>query len=112
MASSGDGDPDGRMKGDRLRDRLRELERKLKPQEDGEREALSDKESAQRSSAIGKAFQLSTELVAGVFVGGGFGWVLDWWLGTKPLFFLVFLLLGIAAGFLNVIRAARGMSEK
>ena len=111
MATSGDGDSDERMKSDRLKDRLQKLERKLEPRAD-EGEVPSEKESAQRSSALGKAFQLSTELVAGVFVGGFFGWLLDRWFGTNPLFLLVFLLLGIAAGFLNVIRAARGMSEK
>jgi F0F1-type ATP synthase assembly protein I len=31
---------------------------------------------------------------------------------TSPLFLIVFLLLGIAAGFLNVFRAAREMGEK
>jgi ATP synthase protein I len=111
MASSGDGHSDESMRSDRLKKRLRELERKLETRE-SERAGLSDEESAKRSSALGKAFQLATELVAGVFVGGLIGWLLDRWLGTLPLFLLVFLLLGIAAGFLNVIRAARGMSEK
>lgn len=111
MSSSGDGDPDERMRSDRLRRRLRELERKLEPRE-GEHEVPSEEELHRRSSALGKAFQLATELVAGVFVGGLIGWLLDRWFGTLPLFLLVFLLLGIAAGFLNVIRAARGMSEK
>ena len=115
MAPSGDGEPDGRKAShepsDRLRERLHELERKLQPQED-ERESLLEKERVRRSSVLGKAFRLSTELVAGVFVGGIFGWLLDRWLGTLPLFLLVFLLLGIAAGFLNVIRAAREMGDK
>jgi ATP synthase protein I len=111
MASSGEGEPDDRKKSDRLKERLNELEHKLGERESG-REGLSDEESATRGSALGKAFQLSVELVAGVFVGGVIGLALDGWLGTSPLFLLVFLLLGIAAGFLNVIRAARGMSGK
>jgi ATP synthase protein I len=110
-ASSGGDEPDERKKSDRLKQRLKELEDKLHARESG-RADLSDEESARRSSALGKAFQLSVELVAGVFVGGLMGWALDGWLGTSPLFLLVFLLLGMAAGFLNVIRAARGMSEK
>ena len=110
-ASSGDDEPDERKKSDRLKERLKELEDKLHARESGSA-GLSDEESARRSSALGKAFQLSVELVAGVFVGGLIGWALDGWLGTSPLFLLVFLLLGMAAGFLNVIRAARGMSEK
>lgn len=105
-ASSGDDEPDERKKSDRLKERLKELEDKLHARESG-RAGLSDEESARRSSALGRALQLSVELVAGVFVGGLIGWALDGWLGTSPLFLLIFLLLGMAAGFLNVIRAAR-----
>ncbi len=111
MASSGNGNSDERKRSERLKERLQEFDRKRETRE-GERGGLSDEENAKRSSALGKAFQLSVELVTGVFVGGLIGWLLDRWLGTLPLFLLIFLLLGIAAGFLNVIRAARGMSEK
>jgi len=41
-------------------------------------------------------------MVSGLIVGGGVGYYLDEWLGTKPWLFLVFLVLGIAAGFKNV----------
>jgi ATP synthase protein I len=112
MSFSGDGDHGGRRTSDeeseRLRERLRELERKLEPG-DGERESMSEAERGRRSSALGKAFRLSTELVAGVFVGGFLGWLLDRWLKTLPLFLVVFLLLGIAAGLMNAVREARKM---
>jgi ATP synthase protein I len=111
LSGNGGSDDASRKESDRLKQRLRELERKLEPRED-EREVLSEEELGRRGSALGKAFRLSTELVAGVFVGGALGWGLDYWLGTRPGFLLVFLLLGIAAGFLNVIRAAREMSGK
>ncbi|MGH6771235.1 MAG: AtpZ/AtpI family protein [Xanthobacteraceae bacterium] len=57
-------------------------------------------------SAIARGFRLSTELVAGVLVGAGLGWVLDWWLGISPWGMIVFVLLGFTAGVLNVMRAA------
>jgi ATP synthase protein I len=57
-------------------------------------------------SAIARGFRLSTELVAGVLAGAGIGWVLDRWLGISPWGMIVFLLLGFAAGVLNVMRAA------
>ena len=44
-------------------------------------------------------------------MGGAIGWGLDWWIGTKPIFFLVFLMIGIAAGIMNVFRSARRMNE-
>jgi ATP synthase protein I len=57
-------------------------------------------------SAMARGFRLSTELVAGVLVGAGLGWLLDRWLGISPWGLIVFLLLGFAAGVLNVMRAA------
>jgi ATP synthase protein I len=57
-------------------------------------------------SAIARGFRLSTELVAGVLVGAAIGWLLDRWLGISPWGMIVFLLLGFAAGVLNVMRTA------
>jgi ATP synthase protein I len=62
--------------------------------------------SAADTSAIARGFRLSTELVAGVLIGAGLGWLLDRWLGTLPWGMIVFLLLGFAAGVLNVMRVA------
>jgi F0F1-type ATP synthase assembly protein I len=53
-----------------------------------------------------RGFRLSTELVAGVLVGAFIGWALDKWLGISPWGMIVFLLLGFAAGVINVMRAA------
>ena len=57
-------------------------------------------------SAFARGFRLSAELVAGVLVGAVIGWLLDRWLGISPWGLIVFLLLGFAAGVLNVMRAA------
>jgi ATP synthase protein I len=62
--------------------------------------------AASEVSAIARGFRLSTELVAGVLVGAGLGWLIDRWLGISPWGMIVFLLLGFAAGVLNVMRAA------
>lgn len=68
-----------------------------------------DSSGAQRAataSGYAKGFKLSSELVAGVVVGAGIGWLLDRWLGVSPWGLIVFLLLGFAAGVLNVMRSA------
>jgi len=57
-------------------------------------------------SALARGFRLSTELVGGVVVGAFLGWALDKWLGISPWGMILFVLLGFAAGVLNVMRAA------
>jgi len=65
--------------------------------------------SAPGMSGVGLAFRIGVELVSALAVGVGIGMLLDWWLGTRPWFLLVFFLLGAAAGMLNVYRAAMGL---
>lgn len=61
---------------------------------------------ATTGSGYARGFRLSSELVAGVLVGAGLGWLIDRWLGISPWGFIVFLLLGFVAGVLNVMRSA------
>jgi ATP synthase protein I len=46
-------------------------------------------------------------LIAGVVVGAVLGWGFDRLLSTSPFGFIVFFLLGFAAGVVNVVRATR-----
>jgi ATP synthase protein I len=66
--------------------------------------------SASRSGAdmsgFARGMRLSAELVGGVAIGFIIGWLIDRWLGTSPWGMIVFLLLGFAAGVLNVMRSA------
>ncbi len=61
---------------------------------------------AATASGYAKGFRLSSELVGGVVVGAGLGWLIDRGLGIAPWGFIVFTLLGFAAGVLNVMRSA------
>jgi len=58
------------------------------------------------ASALARGFQLSSELIAGVLVGAGIGWLIDRWVGSLPWGTFVFALLGFTAGVLNVVRSA------
>ena len=61
---------------------------------------------ATTASGYARGFRLSSELVGGVLVGAGVGWLIDRLLGISPWGFIVFLLLGFVAGVLNVMRSA------
>jgi ATP synthase protein I len=100
-------DGDGRQPNEaELAARLERLGRKI--------DLLKGKESPEpapgsrgtASSGYSRAARLSSEFVGGILAGGGLGWMLDHFLGTSPLGLIVFLLLGFAAGVVNVIRAA------
>ena len=66
-------------------------------------------DNAANSNALGAAMRISTELIGGVVVGSGLGWLIDRALGTWPAFFIVFFLLGSAAGMVSVVRAGSRM---
>jgi ATP synthase protein I len=75
----------------------------------GRADQSSDGAGADRAttaSGYARGFRLSSELVAGVLVGAGLGWLIDRWLGISPWGLIVFLLLGFVAGVLNVMRSA------
>lgn len=63
-------------------------------------------DTAARASAMARGLRLSSELIAGVVVGAVLGWGFDRLLSTSPFGFIVFFLLGFAAGVLNVVRSA------
>lgn len=70
------------------------------------RHGLAPREPAKGGfpSAAGVGFRAGVEVVSALIVGVGIGWLLDRWLGTFPWLFLVFFLIGGAAGVLNVYR--------
>ena len=88
-----------------IKRRLHDLEGKVRDARSRHEPASS--EAQDRGSAMGEALKLSTEMIAGVAVGGFIGWALDRLFGTAPILMVVFLLLGAAAGILNVIRQAQ-----
>ncbi|HXF55874.1 MAG TPA: AtpZ/AtpI family protein [Hyphomicrobiaceae bacterium] len=73
------------------------------------RPVQQDETTRARGQAMGQAFRIVAELVVGVAVGGFIGHTLDRWLGATPWLLVVGLMLGFAAGLMNVIRTARRM---
>ena len=62
-------------------------------------------------SQLGKVLKLTVEIVAAVGIGLGIGMLLDNFFDTRPLFIIIFFLLGGCAGILNVFRVAKSMQN-
>ncbi|WP_375411870.1 AtpZ/AtpI family protein [uncultured Bradyrhizobium sp.] len=97
--------------------RLGSLDRRLS-ELGGSRKSQADQtgagsgDGAARASAMARGFRLSSELIAGVIVGGLIGWGFDRLLSTSPWGLIVFVLIGFAAGVLNVIRSAGAVPDR
>lgn len=58
------------------------------------------------------AWRMVIELVAGLGIGFGIGYGLDTLLGTMPIFLVLFIFLGFAAGVLTMVRSAKEVQRK
>jgi len=61
---------------------------------------------------IGTLASLGITMVAATAIGLAIGYQLDQWLKTSPWLTLLFLLFGIAAGFVNLFRETRRIRER
>ena len=110
-AQDGDNPDQGKgASGQGLSERRAQLDRKLDDMRKAE--VTAEQKSQSSSAGYAQAMKLSSEFIAGILVGAGIGWVFDQWLGTGPFGLIVFLLLGFAAGVLNVLRSTGYVTEQ
>jgi ATP synthase protein I len=57
------------------------------------------------------AWRMVIELVAGLLIGFAMGYGLDLLIGTTPLFMVIFIGLGFAAGIKTMLRTARELNN-
>jgi ATP synthase protein I len=82
-------------------DKLKELEQKIAAfKKQDEKPAFNPNNT---SSSL--AMRVVTDLAAGLLVGGVIGYFLDKAFATSPLFLVILLFLGMAAGFMNLYRS-------
>jgi ATP synthase protein I len=72
----------------------------------------SEEERSETASSVAQAMKLSSEFIAGIVVGAVLGWFIDRVVGTSPWGLIVFLLLGFAAGVLNVLRSVGYVADQ
>jgi ATP synthase protein I len=86
--------------------------RKLGDRLDAVERRVTGRSKATPPTSLGIAFRFSTEMVAALIVGGGIGYGIDRFAGTKPIFLIVFFVLGAAAGIRNVLHAAKELNAE
>lgn len=67
---------------------------------------------SQQASGVAAALGHAVGLVVAVTIGAVIGHTIDRLAGTGPWALLIFLVFGMCAGFLNIIRAAKEMAAK
>ena len=73
-------------------------------------EAAAEQRRQSDMSGLSRGFRLASEFAAAIIVGAGLGYLIDMVLPTRPWAMVAMLLLGFAAGVLNVVRATREMN--
>ena len=73
-------------------------------------EAAAEQRRQSDMSGLSRGFRLASEFAAAIIVGAGLGYLIDMVLPTRPWVMIVLLLLGFAAGVLNVVRATKEMN--
>ncbi|WP_421857592.1 AtpZ/AtpI family protein [Oceanicaulis sp.] len=74
-------------------------------------EARRVKEAETKASGWGQGVRYGTEFAGGVLVGAGLGYLTDQFFNWTPWGLLTGVILGFAAGTLNVVRAAQSMNQ-
>ena len=69
------------------------------------------KNSPNKMSGYGVGMKISLDLFSSIFVGTMIGLGIDKFFSTKPIFLLIFLVLGIIAGFYNLYKSAQNLNK-
>ena len=70
----------------------------------------SARDASPEMSGLARGMRIGTEFIAAVLVGAGLGYLIDLGLGTSPWGLLIMLMVGFAAGILNVTRVVAQMN--
>lgn len=91
-------------------DQLEDFERRLDKTLQARRGATGP--DTTEGSAAGLALRAVSELVVGLLVAMGLGWMADKYLGTAPWIMLALMPVGLAAGVMNVMRLSRSQQAE
>lgn len=91
---------------DALNTRLAQLKETLQAARGAQEQAVTGHRKRDDGSgrAVATGMRAAADLVAGTLTGAAVGFYADRWLETRPVLLIVFLMVGIAAGFRNLYR--------
>ncbi len=89
--------------------RLRALEQRIEQAKAAKAETHHMKKDYSQAQV---AWRMVIELVAGLGIGFGIGYGLDTVLGTMPIFLVLFIGFGFAAGIKTMLRTAKEVQER
>ena len=95
---------------DAEQERLRALEKRIEQAKDAIAPKRNPRADSHNQAQL--AWRMVIELVAGLMIGFGIGYGLDTLFGTKPIFLVLFILAGFAAGVKTMLRSAKEMQDK
>lgn len=73
-----------------------------------EGEQLRQKSARQFSLAV----RIAVEMIAALAGSAVLGWFIDRWSGTKPIFLVIFCILGIGVAILNIVKIIRRVQSE
>ena len=71
----------------------------------------SKKNSKKKKSGYGIGMKMSLDLFSSILVGMMIGLGIDNFFSTKPVFLLIFLVLGIITGFYNLYKSVQNLNK-
>ena len=93
------------------RERLQALEERIAKVK-GVVEGPAKRHQDSQYSQANLAWRMVVELVAGLGIGFGIGYGLDVLFGTLPIFMVLFIFAGLAAGVKTMLRSAKEVQER
>lgn len=86
---------------------IEKLDKRIKDFKNNNKTSNSNEKVKKTETAYQVGIRIATDLVSGIIVGAGLGYIADKTFNTHPVMLIIFLIFGSAAGFLNVYRFAK-----